>query len=189
MRLSPIDREHLSPAQQELVETIEQGPRGKARPGIGLIGPFGVWLRAPGIGRAAQGLGGAVRFGTSCLPENVKEVAICTVGAHYRSKFEFSAHRNLAITAGVAEGPLDQLANGDDPEFSGSELIAHAIASQMLNQHGILDETYNHGVDVFSEEGIVELVTTVGYYCLISLTLNSFQIPLEDGMVDPFPED
>ena len=59
----------------------------------------------------------------------------------------------------------------------------------MLNQHGILDETYNHGVEVFGEEGMVELVTTVGYYCLISLTLNSFQIPLEDGMVDPFPED
>ena len=35
---------------------------------------------------------------------------------------------------------------------------------------------------------MIELVATVGYYCLISLTLNAFEIPLEAGMRDPFPE-
>ena len=117
------------------------------------------------------------------------EVAICTVGAFYRSKFEFSAHRALAIKAGVAEACLDQLVAGEEPAFAGDELISHTIASQMLHQHGILDATYDTGIDAFGETGMIELVATVGYYCLISLTLNSFQIPLEPGMVDPFPED
>jgi hypothetical protein len=35
---------------------------------------------------------------------------------------------------------------------------------------------------------MIELVATIGYYCLISLTLNAFEIPLEPGMKDPFPE-
>lgn len=187
MRLKEIDRNNLEPAQQAVLTAIEAGPRGKSRPGIGLIGPFGAWVRAPEIGHAVQALGSAIRFEGS-LPENVKEVAICTVGAYYRSKFEFAAHRALAIRAGVSESSIDALVNGGEPDFAGDELIAHTIASQLVHQHEILDETYETGVARFSDKGMIELVATVGYYCLISLTLNAFNIPLEPGMEDPFPE-
>lgn len=188
MRLTPLDRDQLTEAQQAVLDAIESGPRGKARAGIGTIGPFSAMVKAPGVGDAIQTLGGAVRFGTS-LPENIKEVAICTVGVHFRARFEFSAHKALAKRAGVSESALDQLARGEDPEFSGNELLAHAIASQLLNQKGILDETYNHGVETFGEEGMIELVATAGYYCLICMILNGFKVPLEDGMEDPFPDD
>jgi len=50
------------------------------------------------------------------------------------------------------------------------------------------DETYAAAVDEFGTEGIIELVTTVGYYCLISLTLNAFEIPLSPDWEDPFPD-
>ena len=188
MRLSPIDRENLSEKQQQVLNAIEQGPRGASRPGIGLIGPFGAWVRAPSVGNAIQAVGEAVRFNGS-LPENIKEVVICTVGVFYRSKFEFSAHRALALKAGVSKAALNQLSVGQDPDFSGNEQIAYTIASQMLNQHSILDDTYKHGLEVFGETAMIELVATVGYYCLISLTLNAFEIPLEEGMTDPFPDD
>jgi 4-carboxymuconolactone decarboxylase len=41
----------------------------------------------------------------------------------------------------------------------------------------------------FGEQGAVELVTTIGYYCLISLTLNAFEVPLSADMADPWPQD
>ena len=34
---------------------------------------------------------------------------------------------------------------------------------------------------------MIELVSLVGYYCLVSLTLNIFEVPLDNGMEDPFP--
>jgi hypothetical protein len=34
----------------------------------------------------------------------------------------------------------------------------------------------------------VELVASVGYYCMVSLTLNAFQVPLAEGMDDPWPD-
>ena len=187
MRLSPIDRNNLTEPQQAVLDAIEKGPRGGNTPGIGLIGPFGAWVRAPGVGSAVQELGVAIRFG-STLPENIKEVAICTVGAFYRSKFEFSAHKALAMRAGVSESNLNQLQQGNTPTFVGTELISHNIASAMLGNHQIPKKLYDAGVNAFSEEGMIELVATVGYYCLISLTLNSFEIPLEEGMEDPFPD-
>jgi len=188
MRLTPIERDQLDTQQQAVLESIEQGPRGKGRPGIGMVGPFGAFVRSPAVGGSVQALGTAIRFGSS-LPENIKEVAICTVGAHYRSKFEFSAHRRLAIQAGVEEVLLDELCNTGQAAFKDKEATAHKVASELLNNHQITDSTYADGVSQFTENGMIELVATVGYYCLISLTLNAFQIPLEEGMTDPFPKD
>jgi 4-carboxymuconolactone decarboxylase len=187
MRLAPIERDELNDQQRTVLEAIENGPRAAGRPDIGMIGPFAAWVRAPNVGQAIQRVGEAIRFNTS-LASNVQEVAICTVGAHHRSRFEFSAHRALAIKAGVSEQSLDQLATGERPDFIGDEQLSYSVTSQMLNQHRILDDTYAHGLEVFGETSMIELVATVGYYCLISLTLNAFEIPLEPEMRDPFPE-
>ena len=78
-RLSDLDPENLTPAQKSVIDAIQAGPRGRR---VGLIGPYGVWVRAPEVGLAAQALGAAVRFATE-LAENLKEVAICTVGAFH----------------------------------------------------------------------------------------------------------
>jgi 4-carboxymuconolactone decarboxylase len=188
MRLSNIERDQLNPVQNAVLKSIENGPRGNGRQGIGMIGPFGVFVRSPAVGGSAQALGSAIRFNSS-LAENIKEVAICTVGAHFHSKFEFAAHRRLAVQAGVDENLLDQLRDTGQATFKDKEATAHQVAFELLNEHQITDATYAQGVSHFRENGMIELVATVGYYCLISLTLNAFQIPLEADMTDPFPED
>jgi 4-carboxymuconolactone decarboxylase len=42
-------------------------------------------------------------------------------------------------------------------------------------------------VAVLGETGVVELVGILGYYTLISMTINTFEVPLPDGAADPFP--
>ena len=68
----------------------------------------------------------------------------------------------------------------------GIEQLAFEITSQMLEDHVVDDHSYAAGVSAFGEECMIELVLTVGYYCLICHTLNTFQVPLEPGMEDPF---
>jgi 4-carboxymuconolactone decarboxylase len=154
---------------------------------LGLVGPFGVWMHAPELGLAMSRLGGRVRFATS-LPANITEVAICTTGAFHQAKFEFAAHRGLAIKAGVDAASIDRLGAGDDPGFEGDEAAAHAVATEILRDHKISDATYADAEARFGSQGMVELLTTVGYYCLISTLLNGFDIPLVAGMTDPFPD-
>jgi 4-carboxymuconolactone decarboxylase len=43
-------------------------------------------------------------------------------------------------------------------------------------------------VAVLGETAVVELVGILGYYTLISMTINAFEVPLPDGVADPFPE-
>ena len=185
MRLSDLDPDELTPEQQEVYEALRNRAQG-ALPG--LIGPFGVWVRAPKVGGAVQALGAAVRFGSS-LAENVKEVAICTVGAFYKAKFEFAAHERLARRAGVDEVALERLQSGEDPELEGDEAVAYRVASRLVEKHRIDSATYAAAVAAFGEEGLIELVTTIGYYCVVSLTLNAFEVPLPESWTDPFPEE
>lgn len=183
-RLPPIDLDELSADQRAVLDAIRGGPRG-AR--VGLVGPFGVWVRAPKIGQAVQAMGAAARFETS-LVENVKEVAICTVGAHYHARFEFAAHGPMAISAGVAADVVEAIRIGNQPQFERrDEAVAYELTQQLLLGHHISDTTYREAVETFGTEGTIELVTIVGYYSLVSLTLNAFEVPLANGMEDPFP--
>jgi 4-carboxymuconolactone decarboxylase len=186
-RLDPLDPAELNAEQQALLDAIQSGPRGARHGRIGLAGPFGVWLRSPTIGAAAQAFGAAVRFRTS-LPENVKEVAICTVGAFYRARFEFAVHARLAREAGVSEAAIEAIRTGARPPLDDAgEALAHGVADALLREHRLNDDLYRRAQAHFGESGMVELVTIVGYYCQISLTLNAFEVPLPDDADDPFP--
>jgi 4-carboxymuconolactone decarboxylase len=187
MRLSKITIDDLAPDQRAVLEAIQSGPRARKHGSIGLVGPFGVWVRAPKIGLATQALGAAARFESS-LPENVMEVAICTVGVFYRAKFEFAAHKALALAAGVSAEQLETMRTGGLPNFSGAEDLAYRVATDLLNLHRIDSNTYAGALAQFQEDGLVELVTIIGYYCMVSMTLNAFEVPLSDGMEDPFPD-
>jgi len=186
-RLSPLSEDELNEQQRDFLDGLNQGPRGGGAR-LGLIGPYGVWARAPHVGEPAQRLGAALRFGTN-LTENIKEVAICTVGAFHRSRFEFAAHRRLAVRAGVAEAPLERLRAGEPPAFEGDEATVHALTDELLRRHRLSQPTYDRACSAFGEAGLVELVSLIGYYCLVSHTLNAFDVELVDGMQDPFPED
>jgi 4-carboxymuconolactone decarboxylase len=137
---------------------------------------------------AIQALGAAARF-ESTLPDNVMEVAICTVGAFYHAKFEFAAHKNLALTAGVSAEQLERMRVGESPAFHGAEDLAYRVAEALLNQHRIDSKTYDEALAQFGERGLIELVSIVGYYCMVSLTLNAFEVPLSADMEDPFPDE
>ena len=183
MRLSELSEADLNDKQRAVLDAITTGPRGA---GMGMTGPFGVFVLAPHLGEPAQRLGGCIRFRTS-LPENLKEVAICTVGAFHRSKFEFAAHVRLAQAAGVSTEPLERLRKGEPPVFEGDEALAWRVAVQLLEQHRIDDQTYQQMVSTIGEDQMIELVMTIGYYCLISHTLNAFQVQVTGQMSDPFP--
>ncbi len=183
-RLSPLTIDDLTAEQRTVYDAIRNGPRGD----MGLAGPFGVWVRAPRVGNAIQELGAAARFATS-LDEATKEIAICAVGAHFKAKFELAAHKKLAMRAGISDVVTEAIHQGELPDFAHEEhRLSYQLASQLLNDHRVDDTTYRQGVELWGESGMIELVTVIGYYCIVCLTLNTFQIPVSETMEDPFPD-
>ena len=185
MRLPPPEAQDLTPDQQAYRDAVTEG-----RPGliddVWRRGPFGVWQHAPEIGQAALPLGGATR--TASISPAVREVGILAAGVHHQAKFEFAAHRRIGVAAGLDGEALDRWANGGDPGFTGDLDVAMRVSTTLVSTSRLPDALFEEAMATFGKQGLVELVSTVGYYCMVSLTLNAFEVPLVEGMDDPWPD-
>jgi 4-carboxymuconolactone decarboxylase len=183
-RLSLLNRSELDADQADVWDALVESRGG----GVDLfdpdghpIGPFNSWIHAPKIGRRLSSLGALLRFRTS-IDRRLSEIAICTVGAHWRAEFEFWAHAPLAIENGVPAHVVEALRVGEEPAFErDDERTVHEVVTQLLRDRRVDDSTYAAAVDLLGETGLVELSALVGYYCLISMTLNLFEVPLPRG--------
>ena len=178
-RLAPLDLNNLSPEQKAIADAIRNGPRG------GLRGPFEAWLRSPGLADPAQRVGAYCRYGSS-IPSDLNEMAILMTGKHWKAQFEFWAHARLALQAGLEPAIIEAIRTGTRPPFTrDSERIVYDFVSEYLATHRVSDETYRRAVDTFGENGVVDIVGVVGYYGMVSMTLNVFEVELPAGEKNP----
>lgn len=186
-RLPPLDEATLTPDQRRVAEAIREGPRGAGA--SVLAGPFGVWLHSPGLADPAQALGAHCRFGTT-LPRDVSEFAILLTASRWRARYEFWAHARLAREAGLPDGVIEAIRTGAPftPERADLALVQRLVA-EYFETSRVSEATYGEALAAFGERGLVDLVGTVGYYGLVSATLNVFGVELPPGEDDPFPED
>jgi 4-carboxymuconolactone decarboxylase len=178
-RLQPIDLDVLSPEQRAVAEAIIAGPRG------GLRGPFEAWLRSPGMAGPAQELGAYCRFGSS-LPRHIAELAILMTGKHWKAQFEFWAHARLAAAAGVPPGVIEAIRTGEPPVLDDPDAqTTYDFVTEYFTTNRVSDAAYRRAVEAFGEAGVVDLVGTVGYYGLVSMTLNVFGVGVPPGEAEP----
>ncbi len=153
-----------------------------------LVGPFNAFVSEPRIGRRMTSLGAHLRFQTS-IERRLSEVAICAVGAHFRSEFEFWAHAPMATEHGVSPQVIDAMRDGRTPAFDrDDERVVYDVVSQLLVDHRVDDATFESAEQLLGSTGMIELAALVGYYCTISVTLNLFQVPLPAGEPPVWPD-
>jgi len=193
-RLTPLTPPSLSPAQRRVYDAILKGRRTQGgrvrltRPDGSLVGPFDAWLRSPEIGNPVQALGEAIRF-TGSFPKRLQEVAILTSARHWRAEFEWWAHARLAREAGVEDQLIDAIRTGRRPDSgSDDELLVIDFSRALLRSGTVEAELYDRALQRFGEDGLLELVCTLGFYALVSFTLNVFEVPLPEGEVSRLEE-
>lgn len=188
-RIETLLPEQMTNEQLEVYDAIRSGPRGRVHGNrIGLTGPFNAWIRAPGFGNLAQQLGAHLRFETS-LPPRLAELAIIVVGRYMRAAFEFAAHAPLAVKAGLAPEAVEAIRTGTEPRFEAEdEAAVYGFSRELVEQHDVSDGAYERLEAALGERGVVELIGLLGYYTMVSMTLNVFQVPLREGMEDPFAD-
>jgi 4-carboxymuconolactone decarboxylase len=183
-RLPAIAMDSLNPAQQAIVDAINAGPRGRFMN----AGPFAVFLHAPTYGMLAQQLGGHLRFGTS-VPPRLSEFAILCTGRFWKAQFEWWAHAKIAAKQGVKEATIRDLYAGRVPKSAPrDELAIYAFVKELYATRRVSNATYARVNKILGDTGTVELVGILGYYVVISMTLNVFRMPVPDGETPPFPE-
>ena len=192
-RLAQVLPSTMDPEQLELLKTITGGKRARyqlddqariAREG--LRGPFNAWMHTPAMAMIAQQLGDQLRFEGS-LSDRQREIAILTVAAHWQSDYEWWAHRRIATTHGVEDEVIDAILTGETPPLTDeSERVIYSFACAIVRDRRVDDALYGDAVAQLGEAEVVELVTLLGYYVMISMTLNAFEVTLPEGETSPF---
>ena len=181
-RFAPLTWEQLTPEQKTMVNDLLSGTRGS------LGGPFNVTLRSPEMGNLAQKLGEYLRFRTA-VPARLNEMAILLTAKWWSAQYEWSAHRPLAITAGLPASVADDIQAGRRPAArQADEAIVYDFHSELRERRRVSDATYKAAVDLLGERGVVDLVALMGYYDLVSMVLDVDRYPLAPGTPLPFPE-
>lgn len=177
-RLAPLDPSQFTPNQQRIAAAITAG-RGA------LGGPFLPWLRSPELCDRAQRLGEFCRFHSSLEPF-LSEFAIIVTARYWRAQYEFYAHARIARAAGVSEAIVEAVRTGAEPSLEDERHRAiYGFVTEYFATHRVSDATYARAVSALGERGVVDLVGIVGYYGLVSLTLNVFEVPLPEGEPEP----
>jgi 4-carboxymuconolactone decarboxylase len=182
MRMPPLAREAMTDAQRAAADELIAGPR------KGVKGPFIALLRSPELMARLQKVGEYLRFGSS-LPARLNEFATLIVARDWTQQFEWSVHVPLAIKEGVSQATIDALREGRRPAtMAADEAIVHDFVVELLSRRGASDATYQACAERFGEQGVIELVSLVGYFTLISMALNVARIPQEPNpSVPPLP--
>jgi 4-carboxymuconolactone decarboxylase len=179
-RLFPPAQDQMSEAQQRAAEEII-GKRGR------LSGPLGLWLHVPEMARRIAPVGGFL-LQDGKLPAAQREIAILVTARFWQSEYEWYAHARLAREAGVAPAVIDTILTGKRPALAGAEAVVYDVAVSLHETHRIAEPLYRQAVATIGEPLVVELVALLGYYTLVSMGLNAFQVDLPPGEPKQFGE-
>jgi 4-carboxymuconolactone decarboxylase len=184
-RLPPIPTDKLTDAQKQVADDFA-----KAR-GAPLSGPWPQFLRSPELMTQTLALSDYVRLKTSIEPR-INELVALVVAREWTQQFQWAIHYNNAKKAGVKDDIINAIAEGRRPDVMvEDEGIAYDVATEILHEKRVSDTTWNRAVAKFGERGVLDLLSTIGYFTSLSVVMNATHPPVPNTGAAPlqrYPE-
>jgi len=176
MRFPDLSRDEMDEAQRRVADEAVAGKRGR------VPAPLRAWLHSPELGARAQRLGEFCRYDTVLGPR-YSELAILLVARTWTSHYEWYAHKRDGLKAGLEPAIIDAIARRAPPEFGADEKgrAVYDYVTNLLRMHAVPDDIHARAVTHLTVRGVVDLVGLLGYYTLVAMTLNAFEIGLPEG--------
>jgi 4-carboxymuconolactone decarboxylase len=114
----------------------------------------------------------------SILSMRVRGFASLIGSRALNAPYEWSAWVNWALEAGVPQETVDAIREGRPPQnLTDEESLISDFCMQLISgNHRVSDKTFKTALDHFGAQGLVELVVTLGYFAMIALPLNAFEM-------------
>ena len=170
----------MSPRQQEISDRISSR-RGGTR------GPFLVWLRSPELCEKVEALGAYCRFDSSLDPR-LRELSLLIAARHWDAQYSWNAHIGKAVDFGVSRESLEALAEHREPDFAHQdEQIVYQFSTEILGDHFVSEATFAAALAELGEQGVVNLIGSLGNFSMLAMLLNTFEVNLQP-VEPPFPD-
>ena len=138
-------------------------------------------VNSPDMARAFNGVGGYIRFKSKLNPR-LRELAILQVGWLEKSEYEFTHHVKIGNEFGVTDEDVAGLIAETEGKPSKLEPLAKAIlrgAREMARELAMGEATFTEIKRELSDEQMVDLVLTIGFYCAVVRVLATMRIDNE----------
>jgi len=123
------------------------------------------------------------------LEPRLSELAILCTARHWTAQFEWYAHEPMARDGGLAQTVIDAVRERRRPDFAhADEAAVYDFCGELYADGRVSQATYERAVAELGQRGVVDLVGILGYYALVSMTLNVFEMPLPDGVAPPLAD-
>lgn len=170
-RFLGLSYEDMTPLQRAMAD--------RAVNGRGTTGTFNINVRDVELTDLLWPVGERIRFHMT-VGERLKELSILIAGRYWGAQFEWLAHRNAGVRAGLAEATVRAIAEGKRPiNLPPDEQAVYNFCTEFLKTKQVSDATFDAVKDKIGERGIVEIIGAAGQYQMVSLFMNVDRYPLE----------
>jgi 4-carboxymuconolactone decarboxylase len=175
-RIEDIRRADLGPREQELYDDIT-----RRRPRPSISGPFAIWMHIPEIAEPTNALTNYLRSFAK-LDQRLIELIILLMCRDSTVRYAWSVHEPLARAAGLAQETIDAIAARKRPDFkNGDEALIYDVVTELTSTKALSAATFERAQAGLGREGLIEAVSCAGFYAMVGLVLNAFDMPPQPG--------
>jgi 4-carboxymuconolactone decarboxylase len=176
-RFRPLTYEQMTPEQKKMTD--------HALAGRGPVGMFNIAVRSPEAGDLLFSMGDRVRFHMA-VPDKLKEMAIIITARNWAAQFEWLAHRQAAVQAGLSEDKVTAIAEGRRPVgMSADEEAVYNFITELFKTKQVSDDTFAAVKKSVGERGVVDLLASAGFYQIVSMFMNVDRLPMANANQKP----
>jgi 4-carboxymuconolactone decarboxylase len=171
-RYTEIPYDEMTPEQQDAYHKMLEA-RGR------LPGPNKIYIHNPKLANVMGPLGAHFRTGYS-LSEREREIAVVIICAKFHSVYPTNAHERAAKNAGISAEQVEAMLTGLPTSFSDvREQVVYEMAVCLSNARWVSKGLYDRAVAALGHEGITDVITLMGFYSSVSMTLAFYDVPAD----------
>jgi 4-carboxymuconolactone decarboxylase len=142
-----------------------------------LPGPNKIYVHNPKLAKVMGPLGAYFRTGYS-LSEREREIAVCVITSKFHSAYPTNAHERAAKAAGLPSDKVEAILSGLPTSFSDKrEQVVYEMATCLANARWVPQGLYDRAVDALGHVGITDVITLMGFYSSVAMTLAFYDVP------------
>jgi 4-carboxymuconolactone decarboxylase len=169
-RIAILDRAAMNAEQARVYDDAKQSS--------GIVGgPYYAYIRLPKLFEACQNLRTSLASGP--LSPREQQIVNLVVARHWNARYPWFAQVRRSLAVGIDRTVVDAINAHKTPRLDDArERTCFAVASELLANKSLRDETYAAAENAMGLESLVALVASTGSFSMTCLTASAF-------MVDP----
>jgi alkylhydroperoxidase family enzyme len=139
-------------------------------------------VHSPNTARQFGALGMHIRYEMTLDPR-LRELAILQVGYMARAPYEYAHHIEIGRRVGVTDDDVRAIATESAGGTSALPLLDRTVllaARELSAAPALNDDTYTTLSEHLDNEMLVDLITSIAFYCGVVRVLGALQIDVED---------